>query len=305
MQYQSRDYEKNTPALSDIYDLSYTIWQRKEGNVKHKPLMVLFALAALLVVFRPVKANAADVFKYNSNGTVTVTYESESGKEILVIVENTDKDKSATKYYYKVYEGVNVMIVPLTEGTGTYKIRLCRLLSNNKATILKTWSTEFKSGEEDVFKTSNVIVDYPLSKEAMDKAESLTKKSKTDADKVKKIYSYIIKNFAYDYERLKEKTSTSYYVPSIQDTYTRKLGICYDISSILVGMLRTVGVESRVVTGYTPNVSVYHAWTQVYDSESKEWYTLDATYDMCMYNQGVKTEMKKKYSEYKDISYKY
>lgn len=267
--------------------------------------MVLFALMALLAIFRPVKAKAADVFKYNSNGTVTVTYEAESGKDILVSVENTDKNRSRVKYYYKVYEGVNVMIVPLTEGSGNYKIRLCRLLSNNKASILKTWTTEFKDTEDDVFKTSNVIVDYPLSRDAMDKAESLTKKSKTDADKVKKIYSYIIKNFAYDYERLSDKTSTQYYVPSIQDTFSRKLGICYDISATLVGMLRTVGVEARVVTGYTPNVSVYHAWTQVYDSESKDWYTLDATYDMCMYNQGVKTEMKKKYSEYKDISYKY
>lgn len=273
--------------------------------MKRRNLMLLLSAMGLMLLIRPVPASAADVFKNNDNGTVTVTYEAKNGTTILVLVENTDTGKTATKYYYKVYEGENVMIVPLSEGTGTYKLRLCKLLANNKASILKTWTTKSESKGNAVFKTANVIVDYPLSKDATDKAASLTKKSTTESDKVKKIYSYIIKNFAYDYELLSEKSVTQYYVPKIQDTYTRKLGICYDISSILVGMLRSVGVEARVVTGYTPNVDVYHAWTQVYDSEKKQWYTLDATYDMCMYGYGVKTDMVKKDSEYKDISYKY
>ncbi len=75
----------------------------------------------------------------------------------------------------------------------------------------------------------------------------------------------------------------------------------------MAAMLRSVGVEVKVVTGHTPNVKEYHAWNQVYDSAKKKWYTIDATYDMCLYNakSSKKYSMFKPDKDYEDILYTY
>ncbi len=253
-------------------------------------------------------AHAADSpFKDNENGTVTVVYEVEEDTTILILVENTSsKDKEALRYYYKWTEGENEVIIPLSEGAGKYKIRICKVRSDNKAVVLKSGEIEIEEETaEETFHNASVVVDYVVSDKVIKKAKSLTKKCTTDDEKVKKIYNYIIKNFSYDYELLDVKTKTSYYVPDLASTYSRKMGICYDISSVLAAMLRSVGIDARVVTGNTPNVKEYHAWNQVYDAEKEIWYTIDATYDMCKYKSGKKVSMIKEDSDYEDIVYTY
>lgn len=248
----------------------------------------------------------ADTFVNNGNSTVTVTYTSSDGSTVLVLAENTETEGNPLKYYYKLEEGYNELVVPLTEGPGSYKIRLCKLIMGNRAMVVKKWDTVVTAEEASmVFMIPSVIVDYQITDAAIEKAAQLTAKCKTEKDKVKKIYNFVIKNFEYDYELLETKTNTAYYVPSINDTYERRLGICYDISAVLAGMLRSVGVEARIVTGYSPNISEYHAWNQIYDSKKKEWYTVDGTYDMCKYVSGVRTKMIKDDADYKDTIYTY
>jgi transglutaminase-like putative cysteine protease len=84
------------------------------------------------------------------------------------------------------------------------------------------------------------------------------------------------------------------------------MGICYDISAIMASMLRSQGVEVKLVTGYTPNIEgVYHAWNSVYDENNDSWITVDATYDIAMYKADKKYKMKKSSSDYTDIKYQY
>ncbi len=254
-----------------------------------------------------------EVFEDNGNGTVTINFEVEKDTTVLVLVyvpsENVKAGSNeADRYYYKLKEGSNSVQIPLTKGTGTYKIIVCKVLSTGKATPLKSYTVDLTEyGNKKVFGVNNFVVDYGVSDEFIKKAKTLTKGSKTENAKVKKIYEYIIKNYAYDYELLSEKQRTSYYNPNNKSTFERKLGICYDISSLFAAMLRSVGVEARVVTGHTPNVKEYHAWTQVWDSKKKKWYTIDCTYDMCLYNakSSKKYTMVKKDSDYSDIKYIY
>lgn len=264
----------------------------------------------------PVKAATVsddDIFVDNENGTVKITFTAAEKETILILVDvpadnikaNTNE---AVRYYYKLQEGENVVNVPLTRGAGDYKIRICKVLDTGKASVLKTKEVKLtEDASKSVFDVSNIIVSYTAKDVYITQAKKLVKSCKTESAKVKKIYNYIIKNYAYDYELLSVKASTSYYSPINLNTYNRKLGICYDISALFSAMLRSVGVEARVVTGYTPNVKEYHAWTQIWDSKKKKWYTVDATYDMCLYNNKSKKKytMVKKDSEYSDIVYIY
>lgn len=271
-------------------------------------------LALVLFMNTAVPAEAADkVFVDNGNGTVRITYKAEKDETILILVDVPNENVKAgsnekARYYYKLTAGENVVDIPLTRSVGEYKIRICKMLANGKASVLKTTTVNLdKDGDKKVFDVSNMVVEYDTDDKYIKKAKSLTKTCKTESAKVKKIYDYIITNYAYDYELLDVKAATSYYNPKNSDTFERKLGICYDISSLFAAMLRSVGVEARVVTGHTPNVKEYHAWTQVYDSKKKSWYTIDATYDMCLYNLGSskKYSMVKKDSDYSDIVYIY
>ena len=276
--------------------------------------MLLVQIADIPGGFAPVAVEAADdVFSDNKNGTVQITFQVDADTSVLVLVDvpagnvkaNTNEK---TQYYYKLSSGKNVVNIPLTRGAGDYKIRICKVLSTGSASVLKTKEvTLTEKGNESVFQVSNFVVKYQLKDTYIKKAKTLTKGCKTESAKVKKLYNYIVKNFAYDYELLSVKAATSYYNPDNFSTYERKLGICYDISALFVSMLRSVNVEARIATGYTPNVKEYHAWTQIWDSSKKKWYTVDCTYDMCLYSTKSKKKytMVKKDSDYNDIVYYY
>lgn len=266
----------------------------------------LLALVSLLFIgsFSATESKAATTFSDNQNGTVEVNYNNSENKSILIIVEGLDTGKT-TRYYYKLKNGKNDIDIPMTEGNGKYKIRLCQVRSDGKAVVLesKDFSLELKD-KDSVFLQSNYIVNFAVSKKVTKKAASLVKDCKTESDKVSKIYKYVVSNYTYDYTGLKTKTSTAYYVPDIVDTYDNKTGICYDLSCVIAAMLRSQGIETKVVTGNTPNVKEYHAWNQIKDSSDK-WFTIDATYDVCLYKKNPNPTMKKKDSEYSDIVYTY
>ena len=274
-----------------------------------KILCLILTLTVAFGCFVPMSgAHASDAIADNQNGTVRISFSNSDNENILVLVENTTVGSNTQRYYYKLQDGKNEVDVPLTEGAGKYKLRICKVRSDGKAAVLQTKEVELtKEAFGTVFEISSIVINYKVKDSFIKKAQTLTKNCKTESAKVKKIYEYIIKNFAYDYELLDKKAATNYYLPDNLSTYDRKLGICYDISCLFAAMLRSVGVEARVVTGHTPNVKEYHAWNQIYDSKKKSWYTVDATYDMCLYNSksSKKYTMVKKDSDYCDIVYTY
>lgn len=277
-----------------------------ENSIKR--ICRIFCAAAILlagIMAWNETAYAAESVEDNENGTVTVNYENSNEKTILVLVENSES-KTQKRYYYKLKEGKNDVDIPLTEGNGLYKIRICQVRSDNKAVVLESDVIELElKDEKAVFLQSSVIVNYAVSKKVTKKASELTKDCSSNDEKVEKIFRYVIKNFTYDNDGLEDKINTQYYVPDISETYKDKTGICYDISCVMAAMLRSLGIETKVVTGNTPNVSTYHAWNQVYDSKGDKWYTIDATYDICKYKTVKNPSMKKKDADYKDIVYTY
>lgn len=257
-------------------------------------------LLLIAVIASGKKASAADSFyENNDNGIITITYNNKSNVKMKVAVS-----KDSDTYYYDLAKGENKLDIPLNMGNGSYKIRICKNISGTKYSVIQSSTIELDiSDEDEVFTYSNVIVNYTATDYAIKKAARLTEDAKTDGEKVKAIYNYVVKNFKYDYDKIASLSSG--YIPDIKIIYKNKKGICYDLSAIMAAMLRSQGIKVKLVTGYTPNIDVYHAWNAVYDTKKDEWYTIDTTYDVAMYQAGKKYTMKKDSKDYTDIKYQY
>lgn len=265
----------------------------------------IFAMIMLFVVcfIRPDKALADSAVIENSNdGTAKLTYNNEYDAKIKLLVQLS----GGTQYKYDIPKGSVDINIPLTQGNGEYKLILCRNIAGTKYAVMQTVSiTQTLSDDNDAYLASSYIVNWDVTNAAIKKAQALARKGGSK-NKIKYIYEYVVKNYTYDYTKAKninDIAKTSAYIPNVSNIYSAKKGICYDYSILLASMLRSVGVPTKVVTGYTPNATVYHAWNNVY--ADSRWNVIDATYDAQMYRAKASYSMYKKFSDYKDVVYTY
>lgn len=266
-------------------------------------LVSFLAFALILVVFSEQKVSAAqtsDTFGKEENGIITIRYNNSANEKMKIGVTKDDKS-----YYFDLHDGENELDIPLTMGNGKYILKILKNISGTKYSVVQSTNVELELKDEKVvFLQSNVIVNFELKDKAIVKAASLTKKCKSEAEIISTVYKYVVKNFSYDYDKINSLSAG--YIPDIEVIYKSKKGICYDISAIMASMLRSRGVEVKLVTGYTPKIpGIYHAWNSVYDAKSKKWITIDATYDIAMYKAKKSYKMKKSSSDYSDIKYQY
>ncbi len=269
------------------------------------PLMLgMFMVVELLMPLSTVEAaTAATVtIKNNKNGTITYKYKNPDAVKTKVLVIKGD-----TQYQYELKKGNNTVRIPLTEGNGTYKLMLCKNIAGTQYAVVDQKTVTLKlTPTRMAFRPTHIIISFKASNAVIKKAKALTKKCRTKEEKIKAIWSYIYKTYKYDYAKQKKLSSlTKQYIPNINTTYSTKKGICYDISAVFASMLRSNGIETKLVTGYSKKVSGYHAWNKVYNSEIKKWYIIDCTYDLCMYRAKKSVSMKKKAKDYNTEIYQY
>ncbi len=213
-----------------------------------------------------VEDNGDCIIDYSNteDGYVMVKYTKATSKTIKAQVQGP----TGNTYTYTLRSG-SYEVLPLTEGDGEYKVTVFINVSGNKyATVAsKTIDVELSS-QFAPYLRPNQYVNYNASTKAVKKAASLTKKCKTDIAKVKKVYKYVVKNFKYD-KKLAATVKTGY-LPNLNKVYKKKKGICFDYAAIMTAMLRSQGVPTKLVVGYTGNA--YHAWINVY-SQKKGWVT--------------------------------
>ena len=268
-------------------------------------LCILF-FATLLSTVGTDKAKASSArFTDNSNGTFTMNYKNEQTVRVKLVVQLT----GGKQYKYDIPTGDIELTFPLTQGNGKYTIYLCKNTEGTKYAVLQQASVELNLKDANqAFLVSDVIIDWETTNTSIKKAQSLTKKSKNDKAKLDAIYKYIVKNYSYDYDKaanVEELSKDGAYIPEIDVVFKDQKGICYDISILFASMLRSVDIPAKVVTGYTPNATTYHAWNNVYYSAKKSWKVIDATYDMQMYKAKKKYSMFKKEKDYSDVTYTY
>jgi transglutaminase-like putative cysteine protease len=256
-------------------------------------------MLGLFCVNKQTAMGAADLYQDNNNGTLTITYSNVDNAKMKIGI--TKEEKSC---YYNINNGENSINVPLTMGNGTYNIRIYKNIAGTRYSVVisEKYSLQLENSN-DVFLQPNVIVNYNSDYNAILKANELTKKCKSDKEKANTIYKYVVNNYLYDYDKYRKLKSG--YIPDIQIIYKLKKGVCYDISALMAAMLRSQGIYTKLITGYTTNISVYHAWNLIYDTKQKKWITVDATYDICKIAAGKKIKMIKKDNEYSDMVYQY
>lgn len=208
---------------------------------------------------------------YIEDGYIKVKYLKETTKKLKVIVE-----KGTEKYTYDLNNKGEYDIYPLQMGDGKYKVSVYENISGNKYATKQTATINVKLKDENApFLVPNQYVNYVDSSEAIEKAKELTDGKDNDFDKIDVIYDYIISNITYDNE--KAKTVKSGYLPSVDEILKSNKGICFDYASVMAAMLRSQEIPAKLVTGYSSNLNVFHAWNEVYTDETG-WIKLNEMY---------------------------
>jgi transglutaminase-like putative cysteine protease len=222
----------------------------------------------LIFSFTVVDTHALDNIDLNDadSGYVGINYDKYN--KAAVLIQHDDQ-----KYYYMLKDS-NTQL-PLQLGNGEYKISIYENVSGNKYKPVISREIEISTKLEKVFTNSIQNIDFNSDMLAIKYANFLVKDAKTDQQKVEMLYNYVINNIKYDYK--KAESVKSGYLPIIDDTIIAKKGICYDYASLFAAMVRSQGIPTKLVTGYTENNEVYHAWNEVYINN--QWITVDTTFD--------------------------
>ena len=226
---------------------------------------------------------------------------------ITVALDNCDNkhkvlvQKGETQYFYTFNMNSKRENLPLQMGEGNYKITVYENINGTSYRPLKSLSVvaDFQSNT-DPFLQSIQLIEWDSSMPAIAKVAELIKDLDSDGAKVAAVHKYVISNVKYDYSKINALPST--YLPDINDTYQSNKGICYDFSSLMAGMLRSAGIPTKLIKGYTPNATGYHAWNEVLIDG--EWVVIDASYDSQMKAAGKRYSMRKDAALYSK-SYEY
>ena len=189
-----------------------------------------------------------------------------------------------TTYSYTLAIG-SFEAFPLSGGDGNYHIDILEHAYDNMYAV--AFSQDISVTLNDEFRPylyPNQYVWFTQDYKAVSYAASLSEKSSNDLDYVEQVYSYVIENISYD-EELAQNVQADY-LPDIDRTMDTKKGICFDYASLMSAMLRSQGIPTKLVVGYSGDA--YHAWISVYLTEigwidniiefdGREWSLIDPT----------------------------
>lgn len=261
-------------------------------------IIISFALLFNVTVVSAASVDTKTVFNTAQlkTGIIKVAYSTDADKKLKVLVEKSDKRVS-----YNLKNDGTTEAFPLQYGNGEYKVSVLVNIEGNKYKYISSEKVTLNlDDQKDVYLTSVQNINWDENMAAIKKAEELTKNLKSENEKVAAIYNYIVSNFKYDYDKLGKLAYD--YLPNIDNTLTTNKGICYDYSSTFAAMLRSLEIPVKLVKGYAKDVNGYHAWNEVYNSETRNWETIDTTYDSQMKTAKAKYTMIKKTDEYTKVN---
>lgn len=195
------------------------------------------------------------------DGYIMIRYTEETGSRIKALITFPD----GTTYQYNLTPGTEYDAFPLSGGSGEYQIGIYKNVEGTK--YLTVYSVTIAAVITDAFAPflqPNQYVNYTSTSEAVLLAAELTSGISDELEIVGKIYDYVITNISYDYD--KASSVASGYLPDIDAVLESGKGICFDYAALMTAMLRSRGIPTKLVVGYTGEI--YHAWISVYTEES-------------------------------------
>ena len=212
-------------------------------------------------------------------GILDITYKLNDTGVVLIVNNSSDRLKEY-KYILDAHESNTIS---LTEGAGTYSIKLHNVKSDGNSTGIITKTFENievilnKEDENSVFNKNTTLVNFKDNTEIIDEVFK-------DTNDVDEIYVYF-ENMGYNYE-LADKISSGIiteYTVNISDTIREQRGICYDIATSMTAVLRYKGYKAQMVYGYVNNT--YHAWVNVL--LDGQWISYDPTIGKTSYDSNM------------------
>ena len=207
-----------------------------------------------------VEENAKAIIDYShaEEGYVMVRYTGERDCRLKARVENR------TTYTYELYRD-RWNVFPLTDGNGTYQIRIYENTSGSSYALAMGAQIDVVLEDEFApFLRPNQYVDFSEATRAVEIAWELTRDIDDTLGKVEAVYSYVVRELTYDNE--KARTVKSGYIPDLDAVLESKMGICFDYTALMTAMLRSQGIPCKMVFGYTGGA--YHAWISVWTEDA-------------------------------------
>ncbi len=205
--------------------------------------------------------------KTKKNGSMVIDFSNQESGYVMVKASNKKKLKLRVKMGdnltldYDLRNDGQFEVIPLQYGSGKYNFTLYSNVSGKKyAEAGKMTLSVTMEDENSCFLYPNQYVNYDEKTSSVVEAESLCK-GKTDArDIYDTVCNFMRTSFTYDY--IKAATIKSGIMPDIEGAWKKHMGICQDLSAIMVSMLRSQGVPAKLMIG-TLGTSTYHAWVSV------------------------------------------
>lgn len=209
-----------------------------------------------------VKENEKALIDYSNtkDGYIMVKYLQQTDKALKVIVKGP-----SISYTYNLKSNGDYEVYPLSDGNGSYTIGVYEQVDGNKyATALTATESVSLNDEFAPFIRPNQYVNYNSNSETVRKAAQLVNKSDDLLNQIASVYNYVIANITYDKELA--ATVQSGYLPNLDAVLSSGQGICFDYAAVTTAMLRSQGIPTKLVVGYTGGV--YHSWINVYSEET-------------------------------------
>lgn len=167
-------------------------------------------------------------------------------------------------YTYSITTGTNA-VIPLTGGSGGYHIDVLEPVLDDMYALVFSQDIEVSLADEFVpFLYPNQYVWFTDRSALMELGITLSDHSSSDLDYLEQVYQYVTQNIVYDTELAANVPLN--YIPDNDRTFLTGKGICFDYASLMCALLRSQGIPSKLVVGYSG--TAYHAWISVYLSET-------------------------------------
>lgn len=237
----------------------------KQGK---KALILGLLSAALLSVpaFAEVRTpQASGTTVFSNGGAVIDASNSSQGYVMVKYSGGTSRIKvrisKGTEYTYDLNTAGNYEVFPLTEGSGTYTIKVFQQVQGTSyAQVMSQSVTANIADSQSPFLYPNQFCNFNANSAVVSKAAELTGGIADPLAKVQAVYRYAIDHISYDYQ--KAATVQSGYLPVPDATLASGKGICFDYAAVMTSMLRSQDIPTKLVIGYTGGT--YHAWVSVY-----------------------------------------
>ena len=168
-------------------------------------------------------------------------------------------------YNYDMPNDGTPALFPINMGDGSYGFRIMENVEGSSYAELDAAYQDVKlSSEFDPFLIPNVFCSYDEKSKCVEKARKLMKGVKNEGEVVREVCTFVAGAVSYDYDKAEILANSSGYVPDPDATLAEGKGVCFDFASLTAAMLRSLGMPTKVVTGYVSPDDLYHAWIMVY-----------------------------------------